>query len=138
MSGRTERAQARLPRSLPLGGASGSDGRVAIRIGPVSGPSRRSFLKTGSAAALALSIPAQARRVLAGARPRVGIVGGGLAGVSCAWLLAGVADAVLCESRVTLGGHAQSIAVTVGDQEIQVDVGAQFFAAETHPTYTKL
>ena len=104
----------------------------------MSGPSRRSFLKTGSAAALALSIPAQARRVLAGARPRVGIVGGGLAGVSCAWLLDGVADSVLFESRVTLGGHAQSIAVTVGDQEIQVDVGAQFFAAETHPTYTKL
>jgi predicted NAD/FAD-binding protein len=103
----------------------------------VNGPSRRSFLKTGSAAALALSLPG-ARRALAGGRLRVGIVGGGVAGVSCAWLLDGVADSVLFESRTTLGGHAQTSPVTVGDREIQVDVGAQFFAAATHPTYTRL
>lgn len=104
----------------------------------MSGPSRRSFLKAGSAAALALSFPGGARRALASGRPRVGIVGGGLAGVSCAWLLDGVADSVLFESRAALGGHAHTIAVSVGSQEIQVDVGAQFFAPGTHPTYTKL
>jgi predicted NAD/FAD-binding protein len=104
----------------------------------VAGPTRRSFLKTGSAAALALSVPGRARRLFAGDRPRVGIVGGGLAAVSCAWLLDGVADPVLFEGRAALGGHAQTIPVTVNGQPIQVDVGAQFFAPATHPTYTKL
>jgi uncharacterized protein len=104
----------------------------------VAGPTRRSFLKAGSAAALALSVPSRARGVFADGRPRVGIVGGGLAGVSCAWLLDGVAESVLFEGRAALGGHAQTIPVTVQGQVIQVDVGAQFFAPATHPTYTKL
>ena len=104
----------------------------------MAGPTRRSFLKAGSAAALALSAQGRARRLFAGDRPRVGIVGGGLAGVACAWLLDGVADSVLFEGRATLGGPAQTIPVLVQGQEIQVDVGAQFFARATHPTYTKL
>ena len=103
-----------------------------------SGPSRRTFLRAGSAAAVGLSFPGSARRLLAGARPRVGIVGGGLAGVACAWLLDGVADAVLFESGPALGGHAHTIAVVEGNEEIAVDVGAQFFASGTHPTYEKL
>ena len=102
------------------------------------GPTRRSFLKAGSAAALVLSFPGGARRAFASGRPRVGIVGGGLAGVSCAWLLEGVADSVLFESRAALGGHAQTIPVSVGGEQMLVDVGAQFFAPGTHPTYTKL
>jgi predicted NAD/FAD-binding protein len=68
----------------------------------------------------------------------VGIVGGGLSGVSCAWLLDGVADAVLFESRPQIGGHAHSISVDVGGETISVDVGAQFFAPGPHPTYSKL
>jgi len=104
----------------------------------VAGPTRRSFLKAGSAAALALSVEGRARRLFADDRPCVAIVGGGLAGVACAWLLDGVADCTLFEARPALGGHAQTIPVTVGAQEVRVDVGAQFFAPATHPTYTKL
>ena len=100
--------------------------------------SRRSFLKTGSAAMLGLSIQGRARTVFANQPPRVGIIGGGLAGVACAWLLDGVADAVVFERHPVLGGHAQTIPVTVGGEELQIDVGAQFFAPGTHPTYVKL
>ncbi|MGH9320892.1 MAG: NAD(P)-binding protein, partial [Vicinamibacteria bacterium] len=64
--------------------------------------------------------------------------GGGLAGVACGWLLDGVADAVLFESRPSLGGHAHTIPVVVGNQTILVDVGAQFFSPGPHPTYSKL
>ena len=99
---------------------------------------RRGFLKAGSAAAVGASIASGARGLAAEDRPRVGIVGGGLAGVSCAWLLDGVADTVLFESRFGVGGHAETIPVRVGNQIIGVDVGAQFFADGTHPTYTKL
>jgi uncharacterized protein len=98
---------------------------------------RRWFLKSGAAAALAASIP-DASAVVGRRRPRVGIVGGGLAGVSCAWLLDRVADVVLFESRAELGGHAQTIPVVAGDEEIQVDVGAQFVAGGPHPTYMRL
>jgi predicted NAD/FAD-binding protein len=65
-------------------------------------------------------------------------VGGGLAGVACAWLLDGVADAVLFESRSEIGGHAHTIKIDVGGQKLLVDVGAQFFARGPHPTYAKL
>jgi predicted NAD/FAD-binding protein len=99
---------------------------------------RRAFLKTGSAAALGASIALRARGAGAQGKPRVGIVGGGLAGVSCAWLLDGVANTVLFESRFGVGGHAETIPVKVGNQIIGVDVGAQFFADGTHPHYTKL
>jgi len=99
---------------------------------------RRAFLKAGSAAAVAASIAGRARGLGAQDLPRVGIVGGGLAGVSCAWLLDGVAQTVLFESRQVLGGHAETIPVHVGNQTIGADVGAQFFADGTHPTYTTL
>jgi predicted NAD/FAD-binding protein len=68
----------------------------------------------------------------------VGIVGGGLAGVACAWLLDGVADAVLFESRSEIGGHAHTLPVDVNGRTLLVDVGAQFFARGPHPTYSKL
>jgi predicted NAD/FAD-binding protein len=93
---------------------------------------RRSFLQAGSSALLAATIPG------ARPRPRVGIVGGGLSGVSCGWLLDGVADVVLFESRRSLGGHAQSIDVAVGDRNLRVDVGAQFFSQPAHPAYSRL
>jgi uncharacterized protein len=99
---------------------------------------RRGFLKAGSAAAVGLSLAGRARNLGAQGLPRVGIIGGGLAGVSCAWLLDGVADAVLFEARGTVGGHAETIPVRVGGQWIAADVGAQFFADGTHPTYTRL
>ncbi len=98
---------------------------------------RRSFLKRGSAAALGWSaLPGSAssneRRL------RVGIIGGGLSGVSCAWLLDGVADAVLFDDRDSVGGHAHTIAVPLAGRPVFVDVGAQFFARGPHPTYSKL
>lgn len=78
------------------------------------------------------------RHAKAATLPRVGIVGGGLAGLACGWLLDGVADVVLFEDRPTLGGHAHTIAVEVGNQNILVGVGAQFFGPGPHPTYSKL
>lgn len=98
---------------------------------------RRSFLKTGSAALVGASLGG-ASPLFPSGLPRVGIIGGGLAGVSCAWLLDGVADAVVFESRPVLGGHADTLPVDVDGEEIQVDVGAQFFARGPQPTYVKL
>lgn len=101
-------------------------------------PSRRSFLRAGSAAIVGLSVQGS-RRLLASGKPRIGIVGGGLAGVCCAWLLDGVAESVVFEARPVLGGHADTVAVPVpGGEIVQADLGAQFFGPATHPTYVKL
>ncbi|MFQ5738211.1 MAG: FAD-dependent oxidoreductase [Acidobacteriota bacterium] len=102
-----------------------------------SSDNRRSFLKKSTAALVGLSIEAR-RNLLANPKPRVGIVGGGLAGVSSAWLLDGVADTFLFENRPSLGGHTHTIPVEVENQVLLVDVGAQFVAPGPHPTYFKL
>ncbi len=99
---------------------------------------RRSFLRRGALAAIGLGVSGRQSPLGTSSLPRVGIVGGGLAGVASAWLLDGVADAVLFESRPILGGHAHTIPIEVGNRTLQVDVGSQFFAPGPHPTYSKL
>ena len=99
---------------------------------------RRSFLKAGSVAVVGAALPGRTAWTFAEQRPRIGIIGGGLAGVSCAWLLDAVADCVLFEDRPSLGGNANTIPVLVGGRWILVDVGAQFFSGGSHPTYTRL
>ncbi|MDR7277796.1 FAD-dependent oxidoreductase [Catenuloplanes atrovinosus] len=106
--------------------------------------SRRSVLGlTAAAGAAGLALPgvahagtAQAR--VAAARQRVVVIGGGVAGVSMAWLLDGQHDVVLLEAGAELGGHARSIDVTIGGAHIAVDAGAQYFGPKSHPTYWKL
>jgi len=100
--------------------------------------SRRSFLKKGALAAVGLGVQGERVPLATSSLPRVGIVGGGLAGVACGWLLDGVADAVLFEARPELGGHAHTIPVSAGNQDLLVDVGSQFFAPGPHPAYSKL
>jgi NAD(P)-binding Rossmann-like domain len=71
-------------------------------------------------------------------RRKVGIVGGGMAGVSLAWLLDGPCDVVLLEARDSIGGNVQSLEVEVDGQAYVVDIGAQFFHPGPYPTYTQL
>ena len=68
--------------------------------------SRREAIRAlaGAAVLPALSPAAEPGR-------RVGIIGGGMAGVSLAWLLNGAVDVVLLEGRASLGGNVQSVAV---------------------------
>jgi uncharacterized protein len=73
----------------------------------------------------------------AGASPRrVGIIGGGMAGISLAWLLDGDRDVVLLEARDTIGGNVQSVEVDLDGHQFVVDMGAQFFHPGPYPLYT--
>lgn len=72
------------------------------------------------------------------ARPRVGIIGGGAAGVFTAWLLDGAYDVVLFESRDAIGGNVRTIELDVRGQAVPVDVGAQYFGPGPYPTYVAL
>ena len=70
---------------------------------------------------------------------RVGIIGGGAAGLACAWLLDGQHDVTLFEKDDRLGGHAHTIEVEVHGQRVPVDAGFQFFAAGTaYATFNRL
>ncbi len=94
---------------------------------------RRDVLKTIAATA---SFP-----VLAHAAPprrTVAIIGGGMAGVSVAWLLDGQRDVVLLESRDTIGGNVQTLDVELDGHHFAVDMGAQFFHPGPYPVYTAL
>jgi uncharacterized protein len=88
----------------------------------------------------ALVAPAALPFVGAGAPPRrrVAIVGGGMAGVSLAWLLDSECDVILLEARPSIGGNVQTIEVDVDGQTVVVDVGAQYFHPGPYPTYTAL
>lgn len=94
---------------------------------------RRDVLKTiaATAATPVLAYGAQPR-------PRVAIIGAGMAGVSVAWLLDGLRDVVLIESRDTIGGNVRSLDVELDGHHFAVDLGAQFFHPGPYPVYTAL
>lgn len=71
-------------------------------------------------------------------RRRVGIVGGGMAGIALAWLLDGRHDVVLLEAQPSLGGNVQTIPVEVRGQVFAVDMGAQYFHPKLYPFYIRL
>ena len=86
----------------------------------------------------ALGAAAAAPILAAGAARRVGIIGGGMAGVSLAWLLDGARDVVLLEARDTIGGNVQSVEVELDGHQFVVDLGAQYFHPGPYPVYTAL
>ena len=94
---------------------------------------RRDVLRTlGAATGLpALGLGAATRR-------RVGIIGGGMAGVALAWMLDGERDVVLLEARDSIGGNVQSVPVDLDGQSFFVDLGAQYFHPGPYPLYTSL
>lgn len=79
-----------------------------------------------------------ARRAGAGERRRVGIVGGGMAGVALAWLLDGERDVVLLEARESIGGNVRSATLDLDGTPLVVDLGAQYFHPGPYPLYAAL
>lgn len=71
-------------------------------------------------------------------RRRVGIIGGGMAGVSLAWLLDGQYDVVLLEAQPSIGGNVQTVQLEVDGQVYGVDMGAQYFHPALYPFYIRL
>ena len=69
---------------------------------------------------------------------RIAIIGAGIAGISCAWLLARHAGGVhQCDAarteRDTLGGHTNTVDVTVDGIDYPVDTGFLVFNDWTYP-----
>lgn len=73
-----------------------------------------------------------------GTKLRIGIVGAGIAGLSCAWLLEEVGhDVVLFERETYAGGHAHTQRVEHAGAVVHVDTACSTLTAATHPLFLK-
>ncbi len=69
---------------------------------------------------------------------RIAIVGSGIAGLSCAWILRNRHDVTLFESADRFGGHAHSHQISHGDDRLVLDSGFIVFNPRTYPNLIKL
>lgn len=69
---------------------------------------------------------------------RIGIIGGGISGLVSAYLLSRRHDITLFEAGGSVGGHANSIRVDLGDGSWNIDTGFIVFNDVTYPNFTRL
>jgi predicted NAD/FAD-binding protein len=60
---------------------------------------------------------------------KIGIIGGGAAGLTSAWLMDAEHDVTLFEKDDRLGGHAHTIEIEAHGRRLAIDAGFQFFGA---------
>lgn len=68
---------------------------------------------------------------------RIAVVGGGIAGVSCADALSGVADVTLIEAAARLGGHTDTHELIIDGVAASIDSGFIVFNRRNYPMFTK-
>ncbi|MFO1318415.1 MAG: FAD-dependent oxidoreductase [Burkholderiales bacterium] len=72
------------------------------------------------------------------ASKRVAVVGGGISGLACAWLLSRSHHVTLFESETRLGGHTRTVDVCVDGRRFPVDTGFLVFNDRTYPNLCAL
>lgn len=73
------------------------------------------------------------------ARPlKVAVVGSGIAGLSCAWLLDPVHEVTLYEADTRLGGHSHTVDAPTAGGSIPVDTGFIVYNEDNYPNLTAL
>jgi hypothetical protein len=107
----------------------------AIQIAPACVQAAKHSRKT--------ALPQPATRVTPpppaeGRRLRVAIVGSGISGLSCAWLLAQRHDVELFEADARLGGHSHTVDARCGLQHVPVDTGFIVYNEPAYPNLTAL
>jgi hypothetical protein len=75
---------------------------------------------------------------MASARQNIAVVGSGIAGLSCAWLLGRRHQVTLFEQAPRLGGHTNTITVAGPDGPVAVDTGFIVYNESTYPNLTAL
>ncbi|MFZ5953848.1 MAG: FAD-dependent oxidoreductase [Candidatus Dependentiae bacterium] len=69
---------------------------------------------------------------------KIGIIGGGIAGLATAWLLEQEHEVVLFEKNNFFGGHAQTIYLEEKGKSIPIEIGFEFFNERMYPHFCSL
>ena len=69
---------------------------------------------------------------------RIAVVGGGVAGLSAAWLLSRKHEVTLYEKEDWLGGHAHTVDVETPGGRLAVDTGFIVYNQDNYPNFTAL
>lgn len=71
-------------------------------------------------------------------QPKVAVIGAGGAGLTTAWLLENNFNITIYENSDRLGGHADTVQVTINGQTSEIDAGFEFFTDQMFPNFNKL
>ncbi len=69
---------------------------------------------------------------------KIGIIGGGAAGLMAAWLLEADHDVTLFECEDRLGGHINTVHIPIKDQMVPIESGFEFFSEPLFPVLCHL
>ncbi|MDX1540434.1 MAG: FAD-dependent oxidoreductase [Geminicoccaceae bacterium] len=69
---------------------------------------------------------------------RIAVVGSGISGLGCAWLLSQRHEVTLYEAEPRLGGHSHTFEIVDGDRRIPVDTGFIVYNERNYPNLTRL
>lgn len=69
---------------------------------------------------------------------KVAVIGGGISGLTAAWLLRETCDVTLFEAEQRAGGHAYTVGCQVEGVEFQVDMGFIVYNDRTYPNFMRL
>src|SRR5260370_32597015 len=72
------------------------------------------------------------------AQMKIGIIGGGIGGLTAAWLLQGHHEVTLFEKQDRLGGHADTVEVEQDSEVFPIDAGFEFFYDALFPRFNRL
>lgn len=71
-------------------------------------------------------------------QPRIAVIGAGISGLACAWLLSRQYAVTLFEAADYLGGHTHTVDIALDGQEAAVDTGFLVFNERTYPNLCAL
>ena len=77
-------------------------------------------------------------KIMIGTRQRIAIIGSGISGLASAYFLSRAHDVVLFEAGAYLGGHTNTVDVTLEGQTQPVDTGFLVFNQATYPNLIAL